>query len=561
MEKLSKLLQTRWPIVVLLASWMIMCLIMWPAGEFTLNDDWGFSAPVKWLAEDGVLQFNHWQAMTLIAQVFLGALWSAVFGFSQENLRLLVLVLGGLSLVSAYLFGRENGLSKKTAFAAAGLFLAWPIFSAMSASFMTDIPYLLFCLMAALFLLRSLREGEGWPVAFALGAFCLVAAVLVRQTGVAIAMAFIAAEFITHGFKRSSLLRSALLVAFCAGALFLYVQIVDSVSNNTEVLSSRNIGMREFIVDALHFRMSAINYFVATALWGLIYAGFFVAPIALAAAVYALPAARKNLRIAGALFVFAAASFALIYLTGRDFPRGNILSLEGIGPLLIEPYDRSDGGRSFSFPLAMAAAIGMAALAAAFIAGAVSAWTRLRARFDRGWLGQAACLLLLAGLTYLPYCVYYGAWFDRYLLSTAFFALIAAVFLAPKADEAIARAFPVVCALIGAGALWSSLLVRDYFEWSRARYALIDAARTEFGAAPDDINGGFEYINYEALMSGFPDNIPTELINPSDRAFVVAHAPRDGYEVLRMTTPPRLVSNRGGDIYLLRKSEGEPDGS
>lgn len=553
MEKRLKLLRTRWPVATLLIAWTLMCLVMWPAGEFTLNDDWGFSAPVKWLVEEGVLQFNHWQAMTLIAQVLLGAAWSAVLGFSQENLRLLVLLLGGLTLVIAYLFGRENGLSKKTAFAIAGLFLAWPIFPAMSASFMTDIPYLLFSLMAALFLLRSLREGAGWPVAFGLGVVCLVAAVLVRQTGVAIAMAFIASEFIAHGFKRSSLLRSAVLVVFCAGALFAYVQIVDSISNNTEVLSSRNIGMREFVADALHFRFSAINYFVATWLWGLIYAGFFAAPVALAVAVYAAPSMRTGWRVAGGLIVFTAVFVTLIYLTGRDFPRGNILTAEGVGPLLIEPYEDGQGARMFSVPLAIGASVGMAALATAFIAGAVSAWGRLRASFDRAWLAQGACLLLLAALTYLPYCVYYGAWFDRYLLSTAFFAVIAALFVTPKADEKVARAFPLACVLLGAGALWSSLLVRDYFEWSRARYGLIEAARQEFGAAPDDINGGFEYINYEALMSGFPDNMPTQLVHPEGRTFLVVHAPREGYDVLRVAEPPRLVSKGGGEIYLLRK--------
>ncbi len=38
-----------WPL--LLVAWLLLMLIAWPVGEFAINDDWAFSAPVRWWVE------------------------------------------------------------------------------------------------------------------------------------------------------------------------------------------------------------------------------------------------------------------------------------------------------------------------------------------------------------------------------------------------------------------------------------------------------------------------------------------------------------------------------
>jgi hypothetical protein len=39
------------------------------AGEFSINDDWGYSTPIRWWTEDGRLALTHWQSMPLVTQL------------------------------------------------------------------------------------------------------------------------------------------------------------------------------------------------------------------------------------------------------------------------------------------------------------------------------------------------------------------------------------------------------------------------------------------------------------------------------------------------------------
>lgn len=547
--------RSNWPIPTLTALWIVMCLVIWPVGEFAINDDWGFSTPVRWLSEYGVLQFTHWQAMTLLTQVLIGAVWTFIFGFSQLNLRILVMILAAAALVVAYLFARESGLSKKTSFAASALFLASPIFSATSTSFMTDTPYLFFVLIAALFLVRSVGEDKTWTANFFIGAFFLVAAILLRQTGVAVAMAAILAEIVTHGVRRKTLLRSAALIVLSVGALAAYGWAFGDLTNNGAQLSGRNEGMREFIVDALHLRFEAVNYFFATAFWGIVYAGFFMSPIAVVLAAFNIAQAPQRLKETAILFLIALLCFAALVLTGRDFPRGNILTVEGIGPLLIASTSHAaDAVRQFSIPLAAVASLGAAILAMSVANGVWEFWKNRRGGVDRARLGRAVAIIALAVLTYLPYCVYYGAWFDRYLFSTAYFAFIAAAFLTPQLDHEIARRIKVISAAIALGIFASALLVHDYFVWSRARYGLIEWVHKDQGTALHDIDGGFEFVNNQAFLTAPIDNPPTNLVDVSDRTYLIAKTPFDEYSVIDSIELRQILLNRSSTIYVLKKN-------
>ena len=95
--------------LLLSAAWAGMAIQVDPRGEFSLNDDWADSLPVKALIEQGLIRFTFWQSMTLTGQ----ALWGAVFclpgGFSFLALRLSVLTAGLAGVLGLYGLCRHIG--------------------------------------------------------------------------------------------------------------------------------------------------------------------------------------------------------------------------------------------------------------------------------------------------------------------------------------------------------------------------------------------------------------------------------------------------------------------
>ncbi len=62
--------------------WLICMLLIDPRGDFPLNDDWAYARSVYDLFEKGEFILVDWGAMTLVAQVYIGAFFCKIFGLS-----------------------------------------------------------------------------------------------------------------------------------------------------------------------------------------------------------------------------------------------------------------------------------------------------------------------------------------------------------------------------------------------------------------------------------------------------------------------------------------------
>ncbi len=119
------------------------------------------------LAETGKLQYNGWGSPILLFQSFWAAPWILAFGFSMQVLQIAMIPvsLGFVALV--YATGRAIGLSRElSAFASIATGTS-PLFLPLAASFMTDSPGCLFCMLCVYSALRSsqaatAREATRW---------------------------------------------------------------------------------------------------------------------------------------------------------------------------------------------------------------------------------------------------------------------------------------------------------------------------------------------------------------------------------------------------------------
>jgi len=169
-------------------------LVVYPLGDFPLNDDWAYATDVKNLLETGVFNPVGWTSMSLLTHVLWGSLWCSIFEFSFEVLRASTLFISLICLRNVYFIGREMGASRLLALILALTLAFNPIYFGLSFTFMTEVSFMAFISFAALFFVRFLKNNSSvnWWLAFV---FCIIAS-LSRQTGLFLPLAFVFVFFL-----------------------------------------------------------------------------------------------------------------------------------------------------------------------------------------------------------------------------------------------------------------------------------------------------------------------------------------------------------------------------
>jgi 4-amino-4-deoxy-L-arabinose transferase-like glycosyltransferase len=138
-------------------------LVAWPFAEGGYIDDFSYIHMAKTLAETGRFAYNGWPTAMLGIQVWWGAAWVWLFGFSFTLVRLSVwpLALGAVALV--YLIARRGSLSPYDSLFAALLTGLSTLFLPLAPTFMTDIPGFFFLLACVYGFTRAADAIEDSP--------------------------------------------------------------------------------------------------------------------------------------------------------------------------------------------------------------------------------------------------------------------------------------------------------------------------------------------------------------------------------------------------------------
>src|SRR4051794_16366050 len=99
-------------IAAILAGFALCELMIWPAANVPLIDDWTYAWSVSHLLETGRLEVLSISAVYPVTQILWGALFSLPFGFSFAALRISTVVLAALGSCALYLTLCELGLTR-----------------------------------------------------------------------------------------------------------------------------------------------------------------------------------------------------------------------------------------------------------------------------------------------------------------------------------------------------------------------------------------------------------------------------------------------------------------
>ena len=162
---------------------------MLPLRSQTFQDDWAYIKTVYNFLQTGVLRINEWTATSLVFQVYWGALFAKIFGFSPKILHLSTLTLFYFGTIFFYLLLKKLTLSSNRSLVFTLIYFFSPWVMQFAYSFLSDVPFISLLIISLYFYVSGLNSKNNFELA--LGSLFAGFAALVRQLGATIPMAIL----------------------------------------------------------------------------------------------------------------------------------------------------------------------------------------------------------------------------------------------------------------------------------------------------------------------------------------------------------------------------------
>jgi len=552
--------------LALTALWLLAVLIVNPLGDFPLNDDWAMSRSVKHLVEHGDYLPTGALAMTLIMHVFWGALFCIPHGFSFTAVRISTLVLSLVGVLGLYVLIRQLDRPRWLAMICALTLGFNPVYFSLANTFMTDVPFTAWEILACLFFVRYLQRQKNPDLWIA--TTLAIAALLIRQLGLAIPMAFGVAFLFKHGFKKHSWFRASLPAILTAATLIIFNHWLRA---SGRAVGSYNLQLGQMVGKSKHPLTLPLNF----AHYGwvmLMYLGLFLLPI-FATVKFNRQTEQEKSR--SAVLVWLVWLGLLTLTAGHFFLKTalmpvhlNILDSWGLGPLtLCDTYSL----RLPDVPLLPAAFWVVVTVLSLFGAGLLTAIvvkevTRLASEYrsrnfsappaDRHLKNTLAVFFLAGTLIYLGPLLINGL-FDRYLLTAVVLLMAFVVVTLPVIERPpVSLRYFAGIFLVISFAGYAIAGTRDYLEWNRVRWAALNDLQRE-NISPGQIDGGYEFNGWFLYDPNFHGTRHKSGWWVQDDEYILSFGQIAGYEIHREYDYENWMPSYVGKILVLKRTDAE----
>jgi hypothetical protein len=549
-------------VLVIVAIWIIMVILVNPIGDFPLNDDWAYARSVQSLIEKGDFQLADWTATNLFSQVFWGALFCLPFGFSFTALRFSTLTLGLIGVVTTYGLLREVKSGYKISLLGALLVAINPIYFELSNTFMNDVPFFAFATVSLYFLLRGLKYESKLEIT--VGFLMAAVAILARQAGLAIPMAFGCAYIVKKGINISNIVRGFLPTLGGIAIQFTYQKWLQLTMRSPHSYGDQiNTLVKEV---SLGFYNIFINYSKIT-LFSLIYLGLFILPLLIVSFSHKFKSLSNRQRT---FFLIAASFFCVVtiqVLISRKLIMpfvGNILIDFGLGPVGLMNSYLPQAPRVW-IAVTVIGVVGAALLlmylclaVGQIFAGDSNAETR-----DKTWI--TTLVLAVVVIYFFPLGLLGLSWqgfYDRYVIALLPFLIVTVLVCTSNNSQNIMnyKLMPLVLIMMLIGSGFTIPATHDYLSSNRALWQALNNLVQESQIAPERINGGFEfngwylcnhkrrisrdkYINFSCLWGG------------KNEDYVMAFRPINGYQEIKRYPFSSWMPFTQKNVLVLQKTK------
>ena len=499
MIKAIKYFQEKDILIPLLISlgWLLALLGTLPFGNFPANDDWAYAKIVKQLLDQQRFFINNWPAMTLLFHILWGALFCKILGFSFFVLRISIMVLGITGIFAGYSLFRNLAGNRFSTILATLLLAFNPFYFSLSATFMTDVSFTSMILLAVLFFRKFLTSDKLVHMAGTI--FFCICAVLIRQIGLLLPMAFIPALLLKSKFSLKNSVLSFIPFIFTQAALSLFMfwlgknqQLPPDFGRSTVIIQNMTHDFTYYVWD----RSGLVVFYILAIAFPLSLFGFFRLW------------RRTSLKLR--IITFSIIGVLLVFINNKFYaiPVENVVYNLGIGPKLLK--DTYNGVNNYSkLPKDVINLVNMIILLS-IVPFFLKLTSNLGNIFQRS-SGEKVSPKDLIYLTFVLFILLYSVFllfnnslFDRYFLPVYPFILAIVI---PSETAAIPRKMKIIALVFFTGMAMASFAgTFDYFSWGRARWDAAGYLMTEKKATPASIDGGFEFNGWysESVLRRYP---------------------------------------------------------
>ncbi len=506
---------------LLLVGFLVFLVLVPPLRSYPINDDWIYAHSVL-----SLMRFDYapepWAQATSLAHIAWGALFALVLGPGYSSLGVANLVMSAFCIVCFYVLLRNLRVTSPIALFGTALLACNPVYVNLSYSFMTDITFLCFTLIACLCFVRAFLTNS--EVLFWTGSIATCLSFLTRQFGLVLVPIIL---FYLWRADRLTL-RRAMAVSLLPVAIAL-IYVIWLRSQPTPVV--------DYAIAQVSANRAQVPFQTAVNRLDRIARALSIVGLCL------LPLAWIPKRLAGAALLFIFLVFFLlvgtdgVIKTGTFYPfTGNIIDHTGFN--MCCDYVAPIWSEAVWTILALAGTALVSALLISSVERIVE-WFRSgawrRPLDDPALFVYAACFALSLAGAFLPSFV-----FDRYFLpANVGLTLVALRRIMQSSSGTLrlgSRWLLVVSVLV-----FSVIAQHDYMAHRDARWRAAEQLVAVEGAARNQVVAGYEWDGeflFEAAArhieeTGDYSNVrfpPPGIVDP---VYIVSDFPVNGYEEIR----------------------------
>ena len=559
----SKLKSLFFTIAILIGLWVLIIEIINPAGEFMINDDWAFVRTLQILISEGRFAPTGWGPSwapggpALLTHLIWARIFTYFWGFSLTGLRVSVLIIGILGSVALLVLLKMSKAGVAEAFWATLTLVFNPLFLSQSFTFMTDVTFTSMTIFALLFLEFGVEHRKIYMLV--IGLLFALLAILTRQLGIVIAIAFVLLCFIHPAGRAIGKWKASCLALGLAIIPWVAYEYYLSVVGSTPL--SQHLVLQEMFLypQVKGFPDYFMFLFEGLFTCGLTYVGFLISPVL--ALKYRLIFSWRPFRYFAVVFTGLFILFEAALIGGIiDAPVKfclNVIFNFGLGPVLLKDVYIMGVQRVPALPAAWYyLAVYWAILAEA---GCLQLMFRSLMRLSKAIVHQEhpdiaflPALSLLAGLMYLGIIVLSG-FHDRYLIAVCVFFIVWLISDRDPSDQPVftsralfAGAVPLVVMI------WFSVSgVHDFMALKRSQKEALDYLTQDIRVNPCNVDGGFEFNGYHCYDPNFQpkEGLSWWWVHKED--YVITLGPLPGYDTVG-TFPFKRLCGPPAAIHILK---------
>lgn len=547
-------MKVRFPaeVLSLVLLWLCMIAISQPFGNFPLIDDYTYAETVFRLIKTGDFVLASNTNACAFAHIWLGVGVCHFFGASYESLRWASLTLGLAGVLVTFGLMLRVRLNRILSWLSAAMLAVNPDYFLLSCTFMTDVLFFVSEAIAIYCFVSLLRNRNFCSLKLLISSFSSVLAVLTRQFGIALPIAF----SLTSVLRRPRSPRAILVALIPALIAISILLIFERWAQAAMILPVEYAHLTDYVQRYLSTGIKHILLFPFNRLTFLcLYIALFSTPIL----IWLLPLVfRKYCRWFWFSLVTAAGVTGLLVVKHRLMPvyadllKWNSLGLIGLRDVTHGTAPVETGYRLLWIPSTFLAVLLLLILSRFLIAVFPKFGKR---QFFSLYRSEIFCALAMV-LYFLPLIIF-DSRNERYFLPFILPALTMSVPLLRLVNQSLTgrlkKQFLTASALIIAGSCAFTVCgTHDYFCWNVARWEMLNALMTKEKMA-EKVDGGYEfngthyhYHNGDSCWRFKDDGNPK---------YVIAFAPINGYHIVVSKKFVEWMPSGKGTVCLLQSDQ------